>query len=175
MYYSDDVIEEVRSRNDIVDVISSSVVLKKKGDNYFGLCPFHQEKSGSFCVSRAKQMYHCFGCGAGGNVYTFLMEYEKMSFKESVVALANRVGISLPQEELSEEEKAERNIKERIFDINKDAANFFHHCLKAKGGEYARNYFDKRGLDSETIVHFYEKTSYCVCSFPLGQRMVQRV
>ena len=84
MYYSDEIIEEVRSKNDIVDVISSYVKLQKKGSSYFGLCPFHNEKSPSFSVSREKQMYYCFGCGAGGNVFTFLMEYENYSFQEAL-------------------------------------------------------------------------------------------
>ena len=103
MYYSDEIIEEVRSANDIVDVISPYVKLAKKGASYFGLCPFHNEKSGSFSVSQSKQMYYCFGCGAGGNVFTFLMEYEKMSFVESISYLANRAGITLPEVELTEE------------------------------------------------------------------------
>ena len=94
MYYPDDVIEEVRTRNDIVDVISQYVNLKKKGANYFGLCPFHNEKSPSFSVSPGKQMYYCFGCGAGGNVITFVMEYENYSFVEAVKMLADRVGIT---------------------------------------------------------------------------------
>ena len=89
MFYSDELIEEVRSRNDIVDVISSYVSLKKKGSSHFGLCPFHNEKSPSFSVSRDKQMYYCFGCGAGGNVFTFLMEYENMTFPEAMQALAD--------------------------------------------------------------------------------------
>ena len=101
MYYPDDVIEEVRTRNDIVDVISQYVSLKKKGANYFGLCPFHNEKSPSFSVSPGKQMYYCFGCGAGGNVITFVMEYESYSFVEAVKYLADRAGITLPEVEYS--------------------------------------------------------------------------
>ena len=92
MYYSDEIIEEVRSRNDIVDVISTYVKLQKKGSSYFGLCPFHNEKSPSFSVSRQKQMYYCFGCGAGGNVFTFLMEYENYTFVEALKYLADRAG-----------------------------------------------------------------------------------
>ena len=100
-YYSDDQIEEVRTANDIVDVVSSYVALKKKGSQYMGLCPFHNEKSPSFSVSRDKQMYYCFGCGAGGNVFTFLMQYENDSFVEAVEALAGRAGIALPKQEAS--------------------------------------------------------------------------
>ena len=101
MYYPDEVIEEVRSRNDIVDVISGYVKLQRKGSSYFGLCPFHNEKSPSFSVSPGKQMYYCFGCGAGGNVFTFLMEYENYSFQEAVKTLADRAGVVLPEIEYS--------------------------------------------------------------------------
>lgn len=97
MYYSDDVIEEVRMKNDIVDVISGYVRLQKKGSSYFGLCPFHNEKSPSFSVSPGKQMYYCFGCGAGGNVFTFVMEYENFTFIEAVKYLAERAGVKLPE------------------------------------------------------------------------------
>ena len=102
-YYSDELIEEVRSRNDIVDVIGGYVRLQKKGSTYFGLCPFHNEKTGSFSVSPGKQMYYCFGCGAGGNVLTFIMEYENYSFPEALKYLADRVGVELPQQEMNEE------------------------------------------------------------------------
>ena len=100
MYYAEELIEEVRSRNDIVDVISGYVKLQKKGANYFGLCPFHNEKSPSFSVSPGKQMYYCFGCGAGGNVLTFVMEYENYTFPEALEVLANRIGVELPKQEL---------------------------------------------------------------------------
>ena len=96
MYYSDDIVEEVRARNDIVDVISGYVKLQRRGSSYFGLCPFHNEKSPSFSVSPSKQMYYCFGCGAGGNVFTFLMEYENYTFPEALKVLADRAGVSLP-------------------------------------------------------------------------------
>ena len=101
MRYSDDIIEEVRMKNDIVDVVSQYVKLNKRGSTYFGLCPFHNEKSPSFSVSRQKQMYYCFGCGAGGNVFTFLMEYENFSFVEAVKFLADRSRIDLPAMEYS--------------------------------------------------------------------------
>ena len=99
-YYSDELIEEIRSGNDIVDVISGYVRLTKKGSTYFGLCPFHNEKTPSFSVSPNKQMYYCFGCGAGGNVITFLMEYENYTFPEALEVLANRIGVELPKQEL---------------------------------------------------------------------------
>lgn len=108
MYYSEDLIEEVRMKNDIVDVISGYVRLQKKGSSYFGLCPFHNEKSPSFSVSRSKQMYYCFGCGAGGNVFTFLMEYENLTFVEAVQLLAERAGVELPKMEYSKKQKNEQ-------------------------------------------------------------------
>ena len=103
MYFSEELIEEIRQRNDIVDVISGYVKLQKKGSSYFGLCPFHNEKSPSFSVSRQKQMYYCFGCGAGGNVITFIMEYENYTFAEAVRLLAERAGVDIPEVEYSKE------------------------------------------------------------------------
>ena len=111
MYYSEELIEEIRMKNDIVDVISNYVRLQKKGSSYFGLCPFHNEKSPSFSVSRDKQMYYCFGCGAGGTVFTFLMEYENYSFLEAVQYLAERAGVELPKEEYSKEAKERSDLK----------------------------------------------------------------
>ena len=105
-FYSEDLIEEVRSRNDIVDVISGYVRLQKKGSTYFGLCPFHNENTPSFSVSGNRQIYHCFGCGAGGNVITFLMEYENYTFREALEVLARRAGIELPKQEMSAEDRA---------------------------------------------------------------------
>ena len=122
MRYSEDLIEKVRSRNDIVDVVSGYVKLTRKGSNYFGLCPFHNEKSPSFSVSRGKQMYYCFGCGAGGNVFTFLMEYENYSFQEALKELAERAGIELPDQEYSESEKRDADLKSQILEANKLAA-----------------------------------------------------
>ena len=128
MYYSDDMIEEVRTRNDIVDVISGYVKLQRKGSSYFGLCPFHNEKSPSFSVSPSKQMYYCFGCGAGGNVFTFLMEYENFTFPEAVKALADRAGMELPEMEYSEEAKQQRDLKTAVLEVNKMAAKYYY-CL----------------------------------------------
>ena len=114
MRYSDDIIEEVRSRNNIVDVVSEYVRLQKKGSSYFGLCPFHNEKSPSFSVSPGKQMFYCFGCGVGGNVFTFLMEYENASFPEVLEKLADRAGIELPKQEYSREAKQEADKKSAL-------------------------------------------------------------
>jgi len=122
MYYSDEIIEEVRSRNDIVDVISQYVKLQKKGSSYFGLCPFHNEKSPSFSVSRDKQMYYCFGCGAGGNVFTFIMEYENYTFAEALRFLADRAGVKLPEEEYSKEAKERADLRTTLLEMNKLAA-----------------------------------------------------
>ena len=123
MYYSEEVIEEVRTKNDIVDVISGYVRLQKKGSSYFGLCPFHNEKSPSFSVSREKQMYYCFGCGAGGNVFTFLMDYENFSFVEALKFLADRAGVVLPEMEYSKEAKARADRKTQLLEINKLAGS----------------------------------------------------
>lgn len=154
MIYGEDIIEEVRSRNDIVDVISTYVPLKKKGSSYFGLCPFHNEKSPSFSVSRDKQMYYCFGCGAGGNVYTFLMEYENFSFPEAVRFLAERAGMELPEEEMNEEARRQMDEKARLREMNKLAANYFYYLLHSKRGKRGFEYFKKRGITEETIRHF---------------------
>ena len=126
MYYSEDIVEEVRMKNDIVDVISGYVKLQKKGSSYFGLCPFHSEKSPSFSVSRDKQMYYCFGCGAGGNVFTFIMEYENYSFVEALKMLAERAGVELPEAEYSKEAKEKANLKNTLLEMNKLAARYFY-------------------------------------------------
>ena len=127
MRYSDDLIEEVRMKNDIVDVISGYVKLTRKGSSYFGLCPFHNEKSPSFSVSPGKQMYYCFGCGAGGNVFTYLMEYENYTFVEALKFLAERAGFELPQIEYSKEAKEQADLKTRLLEINKQAAKFYYY------------------------------------------------
>lgn len=154
MYYPDELIEEIRTRNDIVDVISGYVRLQKKGGSYFGLCPFHNEKSPSFSVSRQKQMYYCFGCGAGGNVFTFLMEYENYSFVEAVKYLADRAGIDLPEQEYSQEAKEKADLKSSILEVNKEAARFYYVQLKSEKGRRAYQYLKDRGLSDETIKAF---------------------
>ena len=154
MYYSEELIEEVRTRNDIVDVISGYVKLQKKGSSYFGLCPFHNEKSPSFSVSRQKQMYYCFGCGAGGNVFTFLMEYENFSFVEAVKYLADRAGVELPEMEYSKEAKEKADLKASILEINKLAAKYFYVQLKSERGNAAYTYLKDRQLSDKTITAF---------------------
>ena len=154
MYYSEELVEEVRTRNDIVDVVAGYVKLQKKGANHWGLCPFHNEKSPSFSVSGTKQMYYCFGCGAGGNVYTFLMNYENMSFPEAVKLLAERVGVQLPEVEDSAEVRQRENRRGRLLEINREAAKFFYYQLRSPRGEIGRNYFKKRELTEETVHQF---------------------
>lgn len=154
MYFSDETIEEVRSKNDIVDVISGYVKLQKKGSSWLGLCPFHNEKSPSFSVSRDKQLYYCFGCGAGGNVYTFLMEYENYTFQEAVRNLAERSGVELPQEEYSEEMKKRAGHKAVLLEINKLAAQYYYVQLKSPRGAAALKYLKGRKLSDDTIKAF---------------------
>ncbi|MBB5263847.1 DNA primase [Catenibacillus scindens] len=154
MYYSEDLIEEIRSRNDIVDVISGYVKLQKKGSSYFGLCPFHNEKSPSFSVSGQKQMYYCFGCGAGGNVFTFLMEYENYSFQDAVKVLAQRAGVQLPQEEETPQQKKEASLRQKLLDIHKLAARYFYYQLTQPQGRQAMEYLSGRKLTHDTIVKF---------------------
>ena len=154
MYFSEELVEEVRLKNDIVDVISGYVKLQKKGSSYFGLCPFHNEKSPSFSVSRSKQMYYCFGCGAGGNVFTFIMEYENFTFVEALKFLAERVGVELPEAEYSKEAKERADLKSTLLEINKIAAKYFYAQLKSPQGNLAHSYLTKRGLSEETITAF---------------------
>lgn len=152
MYYSNDIIDEVRSRNDIVDVVSSYVKIQKKGANYMGLCPFHAEKSPSFSVSPGKQLFHCFGCGVGGDVITFIRQYENYSFNEALALLANRANIELPQ--INDNDRAKSDEKNIILEINKTAARYFYENLFSKEGEVGLKYFKDRGLDSKDITHF---------------------
>lgn len=152
MYYSNDIIDEVRSRNDIVDVVSSYVKIQKKGANYMGLCPFHAEKSPSFSVSPGKQLFHCFGCGVGGDVITFIRQYENYSFNEALALLAKRANIELPQ--INDNDRAKSDEKNIILEINKTTARYFYENLFSKEGEVGLKYFKDRGLDSKDITHF---------------------
>ena len=151
---NEDFIEEVRSRNDVVEVISGYIKLQRRGANYFGLCPFHGEKTASFSVSPGKQMYYCFGCHAGGNVINFVMEYENFGFMEAIGYLAQRVGMEVPKGELGEQARKEADHKARILEVNKDAANYYYLQLKGQGGQLARDYFARRQLTDETIRKF---------------------
>ncbi|MBQ7174567.1 MAG: DNA primase [Lachnospiraceae bacterium] len=155
MRYDESVIEQVREANDIVDVVGQYVRLTKKGANYFGLCPFHGEKTASFSVSPRKQIYYCFGCGAGGNVINFLMEYENYSFTESLKSLADRAHIDLPEPSGGGEDKGSRERRRQLLDIHKDAAVFYYKQLQTPDGAAGYQYFrQKRRLSDETITHF---------------------
>ncbi|MCM1251521.1 MAG: DNA primase [Clostridium sp.] len=154
MYYPDELIEEVRAKNDIVDVISGYVRMQKKGSSYFGLCPFHNEKSPSFSVSADKQMYYCFGCGAGGNVFTFLMAYENCTFPEAIKELADRVGVALPEMEYSEEVKKRESKRAKLLEVNKEAAKYFYYLLRSPKGSIGHQYLSGRNLSEETMKKF---------------------
>ena len=154
MYYPDELIEEVRMKNDIVDVISGYVRIQKKGSSYFGLCPFHNEKSPSFSVSGSKQMFYCFGCGAGGNVITFLMQYENITFQEAVKMLADRAGVALPEVTYSEEARKRENRRNVMLEINKEAARYFYYMLRSPRGKVGYQYLRDRQLSDETIHKF---------------------
>ncbi len=153
-FYSDELIEEVRSHNDIVDVISGYVRLQKKGSSYFGLCPFHNEKTPSFSVSPGKQMYYCFGCGAGGNVLTFVMQYENFTFQEAMQSLAERAGIELPKQEMTAAQRQKADRRAKLLEINKTAAKYFYMLLRSPQGQHALDYFIRRELTPQTMQHF---------------------
>lgn len=154
MYYPEELVEEVRARNDIVDVVSGYVRMQKKGANYFGLCPFHNEKSPSFSVSPAKQMYYCFGCGAGGNVLTFVMEYENYTFPEALKFLADRAGVKLPEVEYSQEARQKESRRAQLLEVNREAAKYFYFQLRSPQGKQGYEYFKNRQLSEETMKQF---------------------
>lgn len=151
--YTDELLDEIKRKNDIVDVISQYVVLKRKGRNYFGLCPFHNEKSPSFSVSPDKQIFKCFGCGVGGNVFHFIMKIENLSFVESVQTLAERVGIKLPTE-YNEEDEKKAKLKAEVYKVNQTAAEFFHKTLYQPTSKQAQHYIKTRKLDNRTLKSF---------------------
>ena len=152
--YTDELIEEIRSRNDIVGVISGYVKLTRRGSSYFGLCPFHNEKTPSFSVTPAKQMFYCFGCGAGGNVITFLMKYENHSFAEALQVLADRAGIRLPEPDRTKEAAEKEERRRLLLEIQKTAAEYFYRKLRSEAGKRAMTYLYGRGLTEETIRGF---------------------
>lgn len=154
MYYPQELIEEVRQKNDIVDVISGYVALKRQGGNYFGLCPFHSEKSPSFSVSQHKQMYYCFGCHKGGNVVSFVMDYENFTFPEALRVLAERVNVRLPEVEYTEEMRRKESRRAKLFEINKEAAKYYFCALRSEQGALGRRYLTDRKLSEETMQQF---------------------
>ena len=152
--YSDELIDDIKSSNDIVDVISQYVILKRSGRNFFGLCPFHKEKTPSFSVSPDKQIFHCFGCGAGGNVIHFVSKIENVDFKESLEILAERAGITLPTIENSGDAKRQF-LKEKVYEINKEAAKFYHETLYKEISKPAQEYVKRRKLDNKTLKDYW--------------------
>ena len=151
--YSDETIEEVRQANDIVDVISQYVHLKRSGRNFFGLCPFHNEKSPSFSVSPDKQIFHCFGCGVGGNVFTFLSRIEGINFVEAVQTLAERANIQLPTFE-NNVDKAKEELKAKVYKVNEYAAQYYHENLYKPSAKIAQEYVKQRKLTNDTLKSF---------------------
>ena len=154
MYYPDELIEEVRTKNDIVSVVSGYVRMQKKGSSYFGLCPFHNEKSPSFSVSPSKQMYYCFGCGAGGNAITFVMDYENATFQEAVKMLADRAGVNLPEMEYTEEARRKESRRARLLEVQKEAAKYYYYMLRSPRGKTGYQYLSGRQLSEETMKRF---------------------
>ncbi len=152
--YDSGLIEEIKANTDIVEVVSQYVSLKRKGRNYFGLCPFHNEKSPSFSVSETKQIFHCFGCGAGGDVIGFLKKIENIEFKDAVEMLAERANITLPKIETTKEEQKIAMLKEKVYQINEIAAQYFHENLYKPTAKPAQEYVKKRRLDNNTLKKF---------------------
>jgi DNA primase, catalytic core len=154
MFYSDDFVEEVITRNDILDIVSEYINLKKQGNNYVGLCPFHNEKSPSFSVSQDRQMYYCFGCHVGGNIITFLMEYENYTFIETIEFLASKAGLILPEGQSNETLRRNADIKTALLEIHKIAANHYYNQIKLHTGGLGYKYLVSRGLSEKTIKQF---------------------
>ena len=153
-FYSQDLVEEIRSRSDIVDVISGYVRLQKKGSNYVGVCPFHNDRNPSMSVNRPRQMYYCFSCGAGGDVFKFVMDYENLTFPEAMKVLADRAGIELPERETSREAKRQADLKSQILEMNKLAAKYYYYTLRQPSGKQGWDYLTGRKLSEETIRRF---------------------
>ena len=151
--YSDEIINEVRQANDIVDIISQYVHLKRSGRNFFGLCPFHNEKSPSFSVSPDKQIFHCFGCGVGGNAFTFISKIEGINFVEAVQTLAERANIQLPNLKDNVDSQKEE-LKSKVYKVNEFTANFYHENLYKPQAKIAQEYVKKRKLSNETLKAF---------------------
>ncbi len=153
-FYSQDLVEEIRARSDIVDVISGYIKLQRKGSNYVGVCPFHNDRNPSMSVNQPRQIYHCFSCGAGGDVFKFVMEYENLTFPEAMKVLAERAGISLPERETSKEARQQADIKAQIMEVNKLAAKFYYYTLRQPAGKMGLDYLLGRQLSQETIHRF---------------------
>ena len=153
-FYSQELVEEIRSRSDIVDVINSYVRLQRKGSNYVGVCPFHNDHSPSMSVNQPRQMYRCFSCGAGGDVFKFVMDYENLTFPEALKVLADRAGIELPERNVSREEREQEDLKSRILEVNKVAASYYYYLLRKPEGKLGLDYLLGRQLSMETLQKF---------------------
>ena len=154
-FFSEDIIEQVKNANDIVSVISEHIPLKKKGKNYWGCCPFHNEKTPSFSVTPEKGFFYCFGCRESGNVISFLMKYDNLTFPEAIERLAGRANIPLPERSVSSAERQRMAKHESMYEVNELATNFFHHCLvNTEMGKEGLDYLLRRGLSRETIDKF---------------------
>lgn len=139
-FYSQELVEEIRSRNDIVDVVSSYVKLQRKGSNYVGVCPFHNDHSPSMSVNQPRQIYHCFSCGAGGDVFKFVMEYENLTFPEAMKVLADRAGIDLPEQDNVKRDREQEDLKSKILEMNKLAASYYYYLLRQPEGKQGLDY-----------------------------------
>jgi DNA primase len=153
-YIPEDRIEEIRNRINIVDLVSEYITLKKAGRNYLGSCPFHKEKTPSFTVNAEKQIYHCFGCGEGGNAFSFLMKINNMTFPEAVRHLAGKLGVPLPSWEFTPEEKSRQDLRESLHRVNQLAADYYAKTLRSAAGSAGRGYLDKRMIKPEIIETF---------------------
>ena len=153
-YYPDEVVNQVRDANDIVDIVSQYVHLKQQGGRYFGLCPFHNEKTPSFSVTRDKQLFYCFGCGAGGDVLKFVQRYDNMTFPEALKSLADRAGIALPEQQMTQEQRARADRRTQLLEINKEAGKYFYRLMRTRRGRQAYDYFAGRGLSKEVMQQF---------------------
>ena len=153
-FYSQELVEEIRSRNDIVDVVSSYVKLQRKGSNYVGVCPFHNDHSPSMSVNQPRQIYHCFSCGAGGDVFKFVMEYENLTFPEAMKVLADRAGIDLPEQDNVKRDREQEDLKSKILEMNKLAASYYYYLLRQPEGKQGLDYLTGRQLSKETIQKF---------------------
>lgn len=150
-YYAQELVEEIRSRSDIVDVISGYVKLQRKGSNYVGVCPFHNDRNPSMSVNQPRQMYHCFSCGAGGDVFKFVMDYENLTFPEAVKVLADRAGIELPEQDYSPEARKQADLKEQIMELNRLAGKYYYYMLRQPDGKQGLDYLKGGKLSDETI------------------------
>lgn len=151
--YSENLIDEIKTNNDIVDIISQYVILKRSGRNFLGLCPFHKEKSPSFSVSPDKQIFHCFGCGIGGDVITFISKIDNIGYREAIEVLAEKAGITLPTISSSQDAKREE-LKQKVYKINEIVAEFYHENLYKQSSKQAQEYVKTRKLGNNTLKNF---------------------